>query len=153
MPCDTRAVTIATLVTPPDVGEHVSVANTQIVQQLYAAFNDRDIPAILARLASDVEWSEPPNPYNPTGGTRRGHEGFLQWVQIGQQAEDILVLEPYKMLTDQDSVAVVGHMKCRAIATGKIYESDFIHLVTLRDGKVAKFQEFFDTYAASEAFR
>jgi ketosteroid isomerase-like protein len=34
-----------------------------------------------------------------------------------------------------------------------VYETDFVHLVTFRDGKIARFQEFFDTYAASEAFR
>jgi ketosteroid isomerase-like protein len=28
-----------------------------------------------------------------------------------------------------------------------------VHLVTVRSGKIAKFQEFFDTYAAGEAFR
>ena len=57
------------------------------------------------------------------------------------------------MLTDFDSVAVVGFMKCRAISTGKIYESDFVHLVTIKNGKVIKFQEFFDTYLAGEAFK
>jgi ketosteroid isomerase-like protein len=39
-----------------------------------------------------------------------------------------------------------------SIPTGKVYESDFVHLVTLADGRVTKFQEFFDTYAAGEAF-
>jgi hypothetical protein len=131
----------------------VSVANTEIVRRLYAAFDGRDIPGILGMLAPDVEWSEPRNPYNPTGGTRRGHEGFLEWADVGRQAEDILVLQPRRMLVDEDSVAVVGYMKCRAVATGKVYESDFVHLVILRDGKVAKFQEFFDTFAAGEAFR
>ena len=57
------------------------------------------------------------------------------------------------MLTDDDSVAIVGYMKCLAIPTGKTYESDFVHLVTIKAGKVTKFQEFFDTYIAGEAFR
>jgi ketosteroid isomerase-like protein len=128
-------------------------ANVEIVQRIYAAFARRDIPAILAMLSPDVEWGEPPNPFNPAGGTRRGHEGFLEWIEIGRQSEDIVVLEPRKMLVDDDSVAVVGFMRCRAITTGKEYESDFVHVVTLEAGKVAKFQEFFDTYAAGEAFR
>ena len=57
------------------------------------------------------------------------------------------------MLVDDDSVAVVGYLKCRVKATGRVYESDFVHLVTFRDGKVARFQEFFDTQAAGDAFR
>ena len=39
---------------------------------------------------------------------RRGDEGFLEWVEIGRRSEDILVLEPRKILVDEDSVAVVG---------------------------------------------
>ena len=127
--------------------------NVHIVQELYAAFARRDIAAILGMLSDDVEWCEPANPYNPAGGTRYGHKGFLDWIEIGRQSEDILVLEPRKMLVDDSSVAVAGFMRCRAIATGKMYESDFVHLVTLDSGKVVKFQEFFDTYKAGEAFR
>ncbi len=127
--------------------------NLEKVRRLYAAFTNRDIPAILEMLSPQVEWGEPSNPHNPSGGTRLGHEGFLEWARIGQQSEDILVLTPRKMLVDEDSVAVVGYLKCRANPTGKVYESDFVHLVTFEAGKVAKFQEFFDTYAAAEAFR
>ena len=128
-------------------------SNVEIVQGIYAAFARRDIPAIVAMLNPDVEWGEPSNPFNPAGGTRRGHEGFLEWIEVGRRSEDILLLEPQKMLEDEDSVAVVGFMRCRAIPTGKEYESDFVHVVTLKAGKVTKFQEFFDTYAAGEAFR
>ncbi len=131
----------------------VQKENIKIVQQLYEAFAKRNIDAILGMLSPDVEWGEPSNPYNPAGGTRHGHEGFLEWLNIGRQSEDILVLEPRKMLEDDDSVAVVGSMKCRAILTGKVYESDFVHLVTIKSGKVVRFQEFFDTYIAGEAFR
>ena len=127
--------------------------NVEIVQRMYAAFARSDISAIIAMLSPEVEWGEPSNPFNPAGGTRCGHEGFLEWIEIGRQSEDILVLEPRKMLVDEDSVAVVGFMRCRAIPTGKVYESDFVHLVTLESGKVTRFQEFFDTYAAGEAFR
>ena len=127
--------------------------NIRIIQGLYSSFARRDINTILEMLSANVEWGEPENPFNPAGGTRHGHEGFLEWLNIGKQVEDILVLEPRKMLTDSDSVAVVGYMKCLAKTTGKPYESDFVHIVTLKDGKIVKFQEFFDTYVAGEAFR
>lgn len=127
--------------------------NLRLVQQLYASFAKRNIPAIVALLDGSVEWGEPDNPHNPAGGTRHGHQGFLEWLQIGREAEEILALDIHKLLADNDSVAVVGHMRCLAKPTGKTYESDFVHLVTLRAGKVVKFQEFFDTYAAGEAFR
>lgn len=129
------------------------IENINIVQNLYSSFSGKNFNAILEMLSPDVEWGEPSNPFNPASGTRYGHEGFLEWINIGRQSEDILELQPKKMLTDIDSVAVVGFIKCRAISTGKIYESDFVHLITIKNGKVIKFQEFFDTYSAGEAFK
>jgi len=132
---------------------NIQEENINIVKQLYAAFGRHDIKAIIEMLSPDVEWGEPSNPFNPAGGTRHGHAGFLEWLNIGRQAEEILVLEPRKMLTDHDSVAIVGYIKCLALPTGKTYESGFAHFVTLKSGKITKFQEFFDTYIAGEAFR
>ncbi|HEX5023861.1 MAG TPA: nuclear transport factor 2 family protein [Agriterribacter sp.] len=127
--------------------------NLAIVKMLYDAFSRRDIHSLLGLLHEDVEWGEPENPYNPAGGTRKGHAGFLEWLSIGKSAEDILWLNPQRFLTDADSVAVIGNMKCRAISTQKMYESDFVHFIVIRNQKVWKFQEFFDTYIAGEAFR
>lgn len=127
--------------------------NIELVKRLYSAFSRKDVNEILGLLSEDVEWGEPENPFNPAGGTRTGHSGFLEWLNIGKNAEDILVLEPGRFLSDDDSVAVIGYMKCRARLTGKIYDSDFVHFVIIKDNKVKKFQEFFDTYAAGEAFR
>jgi len=37
--------------------------------------------------------------------------GYLERLDIGQEAEDILVLGPRKFLTDEDTVAVIGYSK------------------------------------------
>lgn len=127
--------------------------NLGVVHQLYSAFAGRDIGSILSLLSPDVEWGEPENPFIPAGGTRRGHAGFLEWLDIGRKSEEILVLEPRKFLLDDDSVAVVGYTRCLAKRTGRSYETDCVHLISFKNGKVVKFQEFFDTYIAAEAFR
>jgi ketosteroid isomerase-like protein len=133
--------------------ENSSIKNIELVQKLYSAFGKGDIASILAVLSPDVIWKEPENPYNPAAGTRHGHSGFLEWATIGRQSEDILILEPRQFLAQGETVAVTGYMKCRAKSTKKEYESDFVHLVTVKDFKIACFQEFFDTYCAGEAFR
>lgn len=125
----------------------------EVVQTLYAAFARRDIPAMLTLLSPDVEWSEPENPYNPAGGTRKGHAGFVEWTQIGRTTEDVEALDIERFLADAETVVAIGHMRCRAKNTGRRYESDFVHVVEVRAGLVTRFQEFFDTYAAGEAFR
>jgi uncharacterized protein len=130
-----------------------SEKNVAIVQAMYAEFARRDIAAILGRLADDVVWAEPDNPWNPAAGTRRGHAGFLEWARVGSASEEILSLDVHQIIADTDRVIVVGHTRCRVRITGKTYDTDFIHLVTLHNGRVSRFQEFFDTYAAAEAFR
>jgi ketosteroid isomerase-like protein len=127
--------------------------NIKIVKHLYTLFDKKDISAILEMLSQDVEWGEPENPFNPAAGKRFGHQGFLEWINIGKENEEILILEPKKMLADVDTVAVLGYIKCLAIPTQKTYESDFVHILVIRNGKIQKFQEFFDTYAAGEAFK
>jgi ketosteroid isomerase-like protein len=131
-------------------GEHEHV---RIVQSLYNAFTRGAVDEIVPLLSADVVWSEPDNPYNPAAGTRLGLSGFLEWLRIGRDAEDILVLEPKQFLASADLVVVIGHSTCRARATGRIYDTDFVHVVAFESGRVVRFQEFFDTYAASEAFR
>lgn len=127
--------------------------NLAVVKRLYAAFGRRDIKAVLGELTEDVEWREPENPFNPAAGTRQGHEGFVEWARIGNAAEEVVALELRDFLVTGDKVAAVGRTTCRVRSTGKLYETDFVHLIDLRNGRVARFQEFFDTYAATEAFR
>jgi ketosteroid isomerase-like protein len=135
------------------VASDIGPINVEVVRQLYSAFAKGDIPGILSLLSPDVVWGEPENPYNPAAGTRHGHRGFMEWIKIGSESEEILSMEPRQFLTNRESVAVVGHTTCLAKPTGKTYETDFVHLVTFKDGQVVRFQEFFDTFSAGEAFR
>jgi len=112
-----------------------------------------DIKSILEVLSPNVVWKEPDNLYNPASGSRKGHAGFLEWAQIGKQSEDILVLEPRRFLADEDTVVVLGYEECRARSTNKIYKSDFVHVIEIKNGSITLFQEYFDTYAAGEAFK
>jgi len=77
----------------------VQSENIEQVKRLYQAFRNPDMSAILELLSADVEWGKPANPLNPAGGTRNGHAGFLEWARIGRESENILVLQPRKMLT------------------------------------------------------
>lgn len=57
------------------------------------------------------------------------------------------------MLVDGDMAAAVGRTRIVARPTGTAYEMDFVHLITVADGKITRFVEFFDTWLAAEAFR
>jgi uncharacterized protein len=127
--------------------------NVTLVRNLYAAFSRGDVAALLSAVSPNVEWGEPENPFNPSAGTRRGSAGVLEWLRLGKDAEEVLALEPQAFIAQGDQVVVVGHTSCRVRRTGKIYSTDFAHVVTITHGKVERFREFFDTFAAAEAFK
>ncbi|HEX2754731.1 MAG TPA: nuclear transport factor 2 family protein [Candidatus Limnocylindrales bacterium] len=124
-----------------------------LVQSAYRAFAARDINALLGLLHEDVIWGEAPNPLIPSAGMRFGVDGVLEWLRIGKETETILAFEPVRFLVDGDTVAVIGWTTIEARPTGKVYDTDFVHVVTVADGRIVRFQEFFDTWAAAEAFR
>ena len=136
----------------PEVAANPSTL--EVVRLAYDAFARRDVGTILRLVADDVAWGQPDNPHIPSAGTRHGPTGVLEWLRIGNETEDILLFEPRRFLNDgEGEVAVVGRMRIRVKATGREYESDFVHLITVRDGRILRFQEVYDTFVAAEAFR
>lgn len=128
-------------------------ANVSLVRGMYANFTRGDITGLLEAISPSVEWSEPSNPFNPAAGTRHGYAGVVEWLRIGHEAEEILALESNESIAQDGMVVVIGHSRCRARRTGRVYETDFAHVVTVKDGQIRRFQEFFDTYAAADAFK
>ncbi len=48
---------------------------------------------------------------------------------------------------------VLGHYAWKLRKTGRTVESDFIHIFTVKGGKVVQFREFTDTAKFAEAYR
>lgn len=127
--------------------------NIDLVRGLYASFERGDATTLLKAVSPSVEWQEPDNPYNPAAGTRHGLAGVVEWLRVGHEAEEILTLDLAEIIAHADTVVVIGHTRCRVRQTGRVYATDFVHLITVKDGQIHRFQEFFDTYAAAEAFK
>ena len=79
-------------------------------------------------------------------------EGVMEWLRVGNASEEVLALEVLRILVDGDMAAVIGTTTVRARRTAITYTTDFVHLVTVGDGRVTRFQEFFDTHLAAAAF-
>lgn len=133
--------------------EPSALSTLDVVKAAYRAFASGDIPSLVALLDEDVVWGQPDNPHIPSAGTRSGIDGVLEWARIGHATEDVQLVEPRRFAVDGDTVAVIGFMRVVARPTGRSYEMDFVHVVTVRAGRIVRFQEFFDTWAAAEAFR
>jgi uncharacterized protein len=127
--------------------------NTELVHQAYQHFKGGDIQSLLGLLSEDVEWKLFEIEGVPFSGTRRGVERVGEFFAQVFDTEEPLHFEPRELVAQGEKVVALGDYAWRVKSTGREYESDFVHVFTVRDGKVARFQEFMDTAAVSAAYR
>ena len=118
--------------------------NSEMVRAIYAAFEVGDVPGVLSGLAEDVEWIEAEG--FPTAGTYRGHDSVVQGVfmPLVQDYEGFTV-KPETFVAEGDTVITVGWYEGLFKATGKVARARFAHVWTVRDGKVARFEQVVDS--------
>ncbi len=123
------------------------------VEQTYAAFGKGDMPALFDTLASDVTWSLVGRAADvPYAGAFRGHAGTQKFLEGLVGAIDILEFGPKEFIEGGDKIVVLGHEHCRVKATGRSYQTEWIHVFHVEDGKIIRFQEFMDTGTMAKAF-
>jgi ketosteroid isomerase-like protein len=104
----------------------------QPFRELYASFNARDIEAVMAHLAADVDW---PNAWE--GGRLRGHDAVRDYWTRQFAAIDGRV-EPIAITEDGDTVTVTVHQTVRDL-DGQLQDDRMVtHTYTLRDGLIVR---------------
>jgi ketosteroid isomerase-like protein len=128
-------------------------ANEQTIRHAYAAFQRGDIPMVLSKLTDDVEWNLPGTSDVPYAGSYRGQSGVAEFFRILNETEDVQAFEPQTFLCRDNVVVVLGRYAARVRATGRIAQTDWVHVFKFRDGKVASWNEYYDTAAYAHAYR
>lgn len=127
--------------------------NIETVKRGYEAFNSGDIPALLDLFAEDITWRAPRIEGAPYTGSYDGREAVGDFFSTLDEAEEFSNFEPREFIAQDEKVVVLGSMTATVKDTNREYSSDWVHIFTMRDGKVAGFLEFFDNAAASKAFQ
>ncbi len=127
--------------------------NTEVVRQAYGNFQTGDIESLLNLLADDAGWRLPLMENVPFAGSRKGREAIGQFFAILNEAQEAREFEPQSFIAQGDKVAVQGRYLWRVKASGREYQGDWVHVFTLRDGKITDFQEYTDTAAAANAYQ
>jgi uncharacterized protein len=122
-------------------------AATAVVQTVYGAFGRGDVPGILAHCAPQVDWELVGPARLAYAGRRRDHAGIADFFSQVGQLDDIHVFEPREFIEDGDKVVVLGWERTTARDTGRDFESEWVHVFTVTDGKVTRWRGFFDTAA------
>ena len=89
----------------------------------------------------------------PVGGTYHGVEEAGRFFSSLGDAQEPRHFEPEEFIAQGEKVVALGHYAWHVEATAREWESDFAHVFSVRDGKIARFQEYTDTAAIAEAFR
>jgi len=122
-------------------------AATDVVRKAYECFGRQDVPGLLELIAEPVDWEF----VGPKGlaytGRRRNRAEVGKFFADIPKADDIHAFEPREFIEAGDHVTVLGWEKSTAIDTGRKFESEWVHVFTVKDGKVTRWRGFFDTAA------
>ena len=108
------------------------------------------LPELIAQTCDpEIEWYEDPQRadarvYRGHSGVRESFERWLdQWDEYGTEAE--------RFVDCGDDVLVVVHEHGRGAISGATVSARIFIVITLRNGKVLRYREFYDEAAALEA--
>ncbi len=126
--------------------------NTTLVRKTYELFKSGDIETLLGMYSDDISWETPKVENAPFTGKISGRDKVAEFFTSLDEHEEISVFEPTEFIAQGNKVVVLGHYTTRVKSTNKQYDSGFAHIVTVSDGKITGFYEFFDTAAAEKAY-
>jgi len=127
--------------------------NSAFVRSLYDAFGRGDMQTIIDNVDPAIEWvSNGSGETIPWGGKRTGPAGVASFFQALGDNLDFEAFEPRQFLDSGDAVTVRGRSRARFKGNGRgTFDSEWVHIFTIRDGKVARFEEYYDTAAIERA--
>ena len=118
-----------------------------LVKGVYEKVNAGDIPGVVRSFAPDGEWRlAEGHPYDPEGSGLIGPEAIAKdfFARAGEEWEGFAI-QPERF-HDAGEVVVV---ECRYHGlykpTGKTQRTQVCHIWMVRDGKIARFQQYGDT--------
>ena len=127
--------------------------NIAVVQQAYNNFKTGNIPALVDQMTDDVVWQLPEIKNVAIAGTRRGREGVTDFFATVARDQEVLEFEPRKFVAQHDTVVSLGYYQWHVKETGRDFASDFVHIFTIRDGRIAGFREHFDSAVVAAAYQ
>jgi ketosteroid isomerase-like protein len=132
----------------------MSEAGIALIKGMYASFGRGDIGALIGGLTSDIHWRVNGDRSDyPMLGIWQGTDEVKKFFAGVAEHEQFSEFSPNEFFAAGDRVFVLGRYAGKLIKTGRAFASEFVHVFTLRDGKVSRFHEFNDTANFAAAWR
>jgi len=130
--------------------------NVQVVQKLFAAFGQANIPSALDILAEDVDWQSPVRRSPPSeiswAKPRHGRAEVAEFFRELSEKMQIELMETLEFTAQGDRVVVEGRNRGSVRSTGRTYEHDWVMVFTVRGGKIVTHRHYYDTADILVAF-
>ena len=127
----------------------MSHENVELVHRLADAWNRSDVEAVLALFDSECEVVF--SPEVPEPGPFHGHAELRQWAEGFLAAWEFHHSEVVEIVDAGDNVVAVLHLVGRGIGSGVEMDETDAHVFTIREGRVARWQNFNHRADALEA--
>ena len=132
----------------------MSNPNVILVQSLYSAFLNGQINTIIAALTPDVDWQTVGRTKDyPVFGPRKGVPAVQEFFKVVAESEEFSEFSPREFYPSADKVFVVGSYAGKVKKTGRPFATEWVHVFTIKGGKVGAFREHTDTAQFAEGFR
>jgi ketosteroid isomerase-like protein len=122
-----------------------------IVQAFYESTEAGDIERTVTLLDPGLRWGVPePLPY---GGTYEGIDGFRRYrAGIQENFAPGYKFARNTVFRSDDHIVILGRLTAQAKATGTAFESPFVHVWTVEDGRIVARHYYVDTPTLVQAF-
>jgi ketosteroid isomerase-like protein len=101
------------------------------------------LPAIIEQAFDpEIEWVE--DPQRADARTYRGHAGVRESFERWLEGFESYSMEIEDVIDCGDNVLVIGRELARGAASGATISSRNYAVLTLRDGKLVRYREFYD---------
>jgi|SRR5215216_4160291 len=127
----------------------MSQENVEIVRRIYASWAPGSSPAGSKLMHPDIEWVNPRDALEP--GTKRGIEAFASITEGLDETIGDLRMDVERFIDAGDRVVVIATMRGHGRSSGVAIERRHGSVWTIRDGKAARFQWFYEPDHALEA--
>ncbi len=124
----------------------MSQENIGVVKSFYDGLSRGDVATVMGLLDPKVEWNEAEHFIYADNSPYIGPDAVLNGVfmRLAMLWEGFKAI-PEKFIGMDDTVAVMGRYYGTYRETGKSINAQVVHVFTVKDGKLTRFQQYTDT--------
>jgi ketosteroid isomerase-like protein len=126
----------------------VSRENVELVLRSLDALNAGDVERLLEHADPDIRFIPR---RAPVQGAYVGHDGLREFVADNEESLEVFQVTPTEVLDGGDHVVIIGTLVVKGRGSGIEMSFPTATVTTVRNGRVARFQEYIEREKALAA--